>query len=910
MKKQKVCALLCIAALSTATITPAMAADNTADAQVTTESSVTNEEQPASNASDATGVQGESSVDASEKTDAPAQEEQSGTMQQTKEGQETETVQGTENTAVSNEQTIENAEVNEDASQEEVEVPENGWYQEPSGWYYYENGEKITSEIVEIEDEDGNKYGYYFDNTGAMVSSQETWVYCKYQDGESEEWDNVYIKADANGHLYKGWDTSWDGDRYYGDNYTRYYDEFLEDGDTLYYFDDQGILVKNQEIVIDDVNYKADENGALSVVDTKGKTGWVQSGEVWYYYKDGKILKDTFEDINGIKYHFDYDGEMSTGTFWVDNFGYLAEPNGQIVKAKGWYHSEQTKKWYWFDSKGEVKTSTLLDLQGVKYYLNYNGEMQTGVFEASYYEKEEWINKIMYEDASGAISSTPGWKLTNGCWYYVGSDGSAVRNEIKEIGGKKYSFDWDGQMRTGKFDVWDGEKSNTYYADNTGAIITNKWTRDKMDWYYADKEGKIVENQWINDTYYVTDDGSMAVGVTEIEDKTYVFDENGHKEMILEDQKDGWHLADGDWYYVKDGKLETGWLNSTYYLEEGRMVTNQSVPAEHLEDRESYVDENGHMKSGWVQNMNDWMYLEKDSKTGDVVAFQKGWKQIAGVWYYFSDDFMISNDVLEIDGRLSQFAKSGAWEGYVDKQGWKQLSTGEWYYVNADGKVNTKEKKTINGATYYFEMSGIMLQNTTYYDEKESRYYWINNNGNLDISTGWKKYHSTGWNNNSWTAWYYVENGKLVTGEKKINGIEYCFSGYGRMYESETYYNSDNEKWFLIDENGKKIDVSRTGWYQIREDGENVWYYFQNGQPYDGELGNYLIVDGRMVTGTFGRSNSVYLFDDSGILQKNGWKLYKGTWYYAGSTGRLYTGERNIGGKKYWFDPYSGEWLR
>ena len=87
----------------------------------------------------------------------------------------------------------------------------------------------------------------------------------------------------------------------------------------------------------------------------------------------------------------------------------------------------------------------------------------------------------MYADASGAISSTPGWKLTNGCWYYVGSDGSAVRNEIKEIGGKKYSFDWDGQMRTGKFDVWDGEKSNTYYADNTGAIITNKWTRDKMD---------------------------------------------------------------------------------------------------------------------------------------------------------------------------------------------------------------------------------------------------------------------------------------------------------------------------------------------------------------------------------------------------------------------------------------------
>lgn len=905
MKRKKVCALLCVAALSTATITPAMAADNTADAQTATESTVVNEEQ-----ADATDASQEAV--GTEDAETPDQKDQSEGAEQTQEAQDADSA------AVANEQITESAPATEETVQNDADgedaVLEDGWHQDPTGWYYYENGEKITSEIVEIEDEDGNTYGYYFNASGTMIKSFEGWVDCKHQDGESEEWNNVYIKADDNGHLYKGWEKEWDGDRYYGDDYTRYFDEFLEEDDELYYFNNQGILVKNQEIVIADVNYKADEKGVLSVVDTKDKTGWVQSGEEWYYYKDGKILKNTFEDINGIKYYFDYDGKMVTGSFWVEGVGYLAEPSGQIVKAKGWYHSEQTKKWYWFDENGELKTSLLLDLNGVKYYLNWNGEMQTGVFEASYADEDNnWVNgRIMYADASGAISLIPGWKLENGCWYYVDSDGTAARDEIKEINGKKYSFAWDGKMRTGKLEIWDDEKYNTYFTDNTGAIITDKWTKEGMEWYYTDKDGKVVKNQWINDSFYATENGSMAVGVTEIDKKTYVFDENGYKEMILEDQKDGWYLADGDWYYVKDGKLETGWLNSTYYLVEGRMVTNQTVPAEHLKDRDSYVDENGIVivKSGWIQGMNDWMYFEKDPKTGDVVSFDYGWKVINGKWYFFDGGYMESNVIMEIDGRLNKFAANGEWEGYVDNKGWKQIASGNWYYVNADGKLNTEEKKTIDGITYYFDHYGCMLQNTSYYDEKTKSYYWINNNGNLDTSTGWKKHQSNDRDNNQWTEWYYVENGRLVTGAKKINGIEYYFYGFGRMLESETYYDNDNDKYFLFDENGKKIDVSRTGWYQIRENGKTVWYYFQNGHPYEGEIGNYLIMNGRMVTGTFGSYNSVYLFDDNGILQKNGWKLYRGTWYYAGSTGRLYTGERKIDGKTYWFDQYGGEWLR
>ena len=51
------------------------------------------------------------------------------------------------------------------------------------------------------------------------------------------------------------------------------------------------------------------------------------------------------------------------------------------------------------------------------------------------------------------------------------------------------------------------------------------------------------------------------------------------------------------------------------------------------------------------------------------------------------------------------------------------------------------------------------------------------------------------------------------------------------------------------------------------------------------------------------------LFDQNGILQRNGWKLYDGSWYYAGTTGRLYTGEHRIGGVKYVFDR-NGRWVK
>lgn len=63
--------------------------------------------------------------------------------------------------------------------------------------------------------------------------------------------------------------------------------------------------------------------------------------------------------------------------------------------------------------------------------------MQTGVFEAGYNDENgNWVNKKLYADAEGVISTSAGWKIENGIWYYVKEDGTGASDEIVEIGGK------------------------------------------------------------------------------------------------------------------------------------------------------------------------------------------------------------------------------------------------------------------------------------------------------------------------------------------------------------------------------------------------------------------------------------------------------------------------------------------
>lgn len=104
MKSKKVCALLCVAAMSVTGVMPAMAADDVAPQEA---------------------VAVESETEPAEK-------------------------------------------------QEETVI--DGWYLDDAGnTYYYQDGEMIRNLIVEIADNDGIIYGYYFDEDGIMLRNDIAW---------------------------------------------------------------------------------------------------------------------------------------------------------------------------------------------------------------------------------------------------------------------------------------------------------------------------------------------------------------------------------------------------------------------------------------------------------------------------------------------------------------------------------------------------------------------------------------------------------------------------------------------------------------------------------------------------------------------------------------------------------------
>ena len=332
------------------------------------------------------------------------------------------------------------------------------------------------------------------------------------------------------------------------------------------------------------------------------------------------------------------------------------------------------------------------------------------------------------------------------------------------------------------------------------------------------------------------------------------------------------------------------------------MMTDATVPSEHnnsANDYYSYVGVDGTVASGWVETLTGyWKYAEKNAATGDLVLVEDDWKKIGNTWYYFDDDTdMVFDTIIEVDGKVSQFAASGAWQGYVSGTGWKQTTSGDWYYVNADGTLNTESKKEIGGLTYYFYYDGMMRKNEAFRDEATGKYFWINANGNIDTKDGWKL--------GNYGEWYYVENGSLVgEGEKVVSGSVYHFNTNGCMDTGELYDNG----YYIYGANGGKIEAT-SGWYSGTVYGRTKWYYFKNGQPYTGFVGSYYIQYGTMITNLLYNGSGEYMFDENGRLFTGGWIYRWGAWYYAGKTGRIYTGEWNIGGRRYIFNR-NGEWVK
>ena len=131
--------------------------------------------------------------------------------------------------------------------------------------------------------------------------------------------------------------------------------------------------------------------------------------------------------------------------------------------------------------------------------------------------------------------------------------------------------------------------------------------------------------------------------------------------------------------------------------------------------------------------------------------------------------------------------------------GWTQQGD-DWYYTNRDGMMLSRQMTTIDSYKYAFDDSGRMVRNAWYYNNEDSKWYYMDGSG--VVVKGWMQIGS-GW-------YYFLSTGSMVSdGWRTIEGSRYYFAEDGVMrqngYVGEKYLNSNgiNDSRYDIKVRGK-----------------------------------------------------------------------------------------------------------
>ena len=136
-------------------------------------------------------------------------------------------------------------------------------------------------------------------------------------------------------------------------------------------------------------------------------------------------------------------------------------------------------------------------------------------------------------------------------------------------------------------------------------------------------------------------------------------------------------------------------------------------------------------------------------------------------------------------------------------------------------------------------------------------------------------------------TYYRLSSDKKAGGFIKSDGVWYYFDEYtGKMCTG--FQNIGNDTIYLSPATGQMV----TGWFTV------------DGKRYLAK-GNGSIVKGN----SYDDGVHKYLFDEAGVLLKNGNYVMNGTQYYVDSKGYVASGIVTIQGVKYGFDPYTNQML-
>lgn len=459
------------------------------------------------------------------------------------------------------------------------------------------------------------------------------------------------------------------------------------------------------------------------------QTGWVHSGNYWYYLDPatGAMKADQIITSGGEFYHLKTNGTMSCST-WVSYKGiwYYASAGGALVR--GWL--KVGNDWYYTDpSTAKMQTYAVISSGNKKYFVNGSGRMVKNSWGKD--REENWY----YAGADGVLVA--GWQKIGGEWYYLDKTTFIMKkNVILKSGSKMYLMTGSGAMAVNE---WAKVEDHWYHADGNGLLQTG-WLYTGGNWYWLGTDG-CMQTGWITvggKQYYMNDSGAMLKDWQKINGKWYFFD------------KSNGAMAKNSW--IKSGD-KTTWL---WVGADGVMVTGWNV----IDNKHYYMDANGYVQKGWLKYNNNWYWLGTD---GVMVT---GWEEISNQWYYFKSWGGMATGWMNVNGTYYYFNSSGAMQtGWVKDKG---IS----YYLEEDGSMATGWKK-LNNKWYYFKYWGGMATGWVYID---GTYYYCNSSGVMQ----------TGWLTEDGCKYYLDSSGKMAVGWKTVDGYERYFNKWGVMQTNTT----------------------------------------------------------------------------------------------------------------------------
>lgn len=331
----------------------------------------------------------------------------------------------------------------------------------------------------------------------------------------------------------------------------------------------------------------------------------------------------------------------------------------------------------------------------------------TGMHTGNAYAVEGWAKENgewKYLDKND-VPETQVWKQSKDSWFYLGFDGTPIKDAFISQGDGIFRVDEEGRRLD---DQWFYNKKDDGHGHKVG-------------WYYFGKDGKAYHRQ--STRFIIPVDG-----------KRFAFDENG---LMLT----GWIDGDGIALGGNDNPLDVG---NYFANESGVLYTDRWLQYSSL-DMAGTAD----LKSRFTdQNYNEydqlWMYFGSDSKktmsTGDRLKqlMLKGktyaFDEYGVMLPWWSQVGTVSNaDKSNPTTNVSPRFYSGDENGALSKNKWLWMYPSEnldakdyrdqeysWWYTDTNGKVYQNKIAKIKDRYYAFDGLGRMQTGFALYDGKNT----------------------------------------------------------------------------------------------------------------------------------------------------------------------------------------------